>query len=124
MLNNIAWSKIAMGVAFPSALEQARRAAELEKHSRFAANTLAGAEAETDDLRAAVTEIQHAIDLGHEDASSADWYVIGRIREKAGLRDDAIAAYRHVTKSESSDLFPSIYELATARLRALGALKK
>jgi len=122
-LNDVSWTKISLGVGLDSALEQARRAVELEKRSRAAVNTLALAEAETDDLRNAVKTIDHAMDLAHDDASPADWYVIGRIREKAGLRDDAIAAYRHVMKYDYNGFFPSIYDLATARLRALGVKK-
>jgi hypothetical protein len=86
------------------------------------ANTLAGVEAETGDLHAALADLATSVNLaGDGQPAPADWYVLARVLDQAGLRDDAIAAYRRV-KKEQPELFNlDTYTLATNRLQALGA---
>lgn len=125
LLNEVAWTKVVLAVDIPGALEQARSSVSLDKKSSMALNTLAAVEAESGQLRDAATDIHHAIELAHrDDPDPADWYVLGRVRETAGLRDDSIAAYRRVTKTYEADIIPTTYDLAVSRMKALGASKK
>ncbi|MBV8755791.1 MAG: DUF3857 domain-containing protein [Deltaproteobacteria bacterium] len=125
MLNEVAWEKLMLGIDLPGALEQARASVALDKKNAPALNTLAAAEAETGALRDAVKDIVHSIELAHrDDPDAADWYVLARVREESGLRDDAAAAYRRVTKNHDADLIPTTYDLATTRLKNLGSPKK
>jgi hypothetical protein len=49
----------------------------------------------------------------------SDWYVIGRIAEHLGLRDDAIRAYRKVTRSPDVTLDLDADVPAAKRLKRL-----
>ncbi len=125
LLNEAAWMKIVVAVDLPGALALARDAVNSNKKSGPAMNTLAAAEVETGALNDAVHDIHRSIELAHADEPrSADWYVLGRVREQAGERDDAVAAYRRVTKKYDAEIIPTTYDLAGARLKALGASKK
>jgi tetratricopeptide (TPR) repeat protein len=120
-LNQVAWMKLTWGVDLPGALYDVKRSVDLEKESRAAANTLAAIEAERGELRDAVKDIQHAVELaGVDEPAGADWYVLGRIYELAGLRDDAIAAYQRFHTYNPDDLIVSTGQLAAKRLEALG----
>jgi tetratricopeptide (TPR) repeat protein len=124
VLNNVAWFKYTAGVDVANALVQARQAVAASK-SPFILNTLAALEAETGDLGTALADARKAVEVARrEEPSDGDWYVIARVCELAGLRDDAIAAYRRVSKPKTPNLVPDTYELAAARLAALGATKK
>lgn len=123
--NNIAWLEYIENVDTPGALERARKAFENAPKDGFLANTIAALEEASGDSRAAVEHMHAALDLGYKEApSDADWYVLGRIYEDLGLSDDAITAYRRIAADKVADVMPTSYSLATARLRALGALKK
>jgi tetratricopeptide (TPR) repeat protein len=120
-LNQVAWMKLTWGVDLPGALYDVRRSVDIVKDSRASANTLAAIEAERGDLRDAVIEIQHAVELaGADQPMGADWYVLGRIYELAGLRDDAITAYRRFHTYDPGDLIVTTGQLAAKRLEALG----
>jgi tetratricopeptide (TPR) repeat protein len=121
-LNNVAWMKLVASVDLPGALFDAKKAVEIEKDSPYPANTLAAIRAENGELREAVIEVHRSTELSREDDTpGSDWYVLGRIYELAGLRDDAIAAYQRVTTIDTDDLTPHTDTLAAARLKALGA---
>jgi tetratricopeptide (TPR) repeat protein len=120
-LNNVAWMKLTAGVDLAGARYDAEKSVEDEPDYRNAANTLAAIRAESGDLREAVVEIHRATELSREDSPPpADWYVLGRIYELAGLRDDAIAAYRRLPRSDDDDPVLDVARLAAARLTALG----
>jgi len=122
VLNNVAWMKMVAGVDLAGALYDAEQAVDQAKTSQGAANTLAAIRAEKGELRDAVVEIHRSTELTLEDDTpSSDWYVLGRIYELAGLREDAIAAYQRVTKVDFDDLIPHTDTLAADRLKALGA---
>jgi tetratricopeptide (TPR) repeat protein len=122
VLNEVAWLRVATNLDLPDALDFARRAAKLDPKGAYVANTLAGVEAETGELHAAIADLRNAVQLdGRAEPSGADWFVLGRILEQAGLRDDAIAAYGRVTKTDPELFGTDSYTLATNRLKALGA---
>ena len=82
-------------------------------------NTLAVVEAERGELHSAKTNGWKAMELDHRGKpSGADWYVVGRIAEQLGLRDDALSAYKRVAPNPRES-FPTPYELAQRRMRAL-----
>lgn len=121
-LNGVAWLRVTTGLEIPDAVGIARRAQQLEPTSRAATNTLAGVEAEAGDLHTAIVDLRKAVDLDKRGVpDGSDWYVLGRILEQAGLRDDAIAAYRRVAKTDPELYALDTYTLATKRLQALGA---
>ena len=125
VLNNMAWLKYTEGVDLATARDDAHRALELRPKDGFIANTSAALDAEAGDLGTAADEIRKSVELGHHDVpSDADWYVLGRIYELSGLRDDAVEAYRRVPAPKTPELFPGSFTLASARLKALGAAKK
>jgi len=121
-LNELAWLEVTantnLSEALVSVTESVRRGAN-------AANlhTKATVEVELGDLRAAVEDLQKAIDhhLRKEPAPS-DYYVQGRIAELIGLPDEAIAAYRKAKPPgpPHRSLVPDTPELAQKRLAALG----
>jgi tetratricopeptide (TPR) repeat protein len=121
-VNEITWLKVTSNLDIPNGVELVKHAAQLESKSHAMINTLAGVEAETGDLHAALADVRKAVDLGATgEPSDADWYVLGRILEQAGLRDDAIRAYRRVHKAQPDVFATDTYTLATRRLKALGA---
>ena len=121
-LNNLAWS-----VVFHAPTPDLARpiAERIEQASTtvtpMVANTLATIEADTGHPYRAWTYLQQSLDA-HPDAQPApdDWYVIGRIAESYGLRDEAIAAYRRIAKSETDSPAPTGYDFASRRLAKLG----
>lgn len=124
VLNNAAWLKLAYGIDLAGGLAQARQSVQLDGKTTYTLNTLAALEAETDDLGAAITDIHKAIDLSHADSPPPeDWYVVGRVLEKSGLDEDAIAAYKRALAPHAADEVPNTAELAAGRLKALGVKK-
>ena len=120
-LNDVTWLKVSSNLDIPNVVGLIKHAAQLEPKSYPVANTLAGVEAETGDLHAAVADLRKAVDLDLTgEITASDWYVLGRILEQAGVRDDAIAAYRRVPKTDRDVFGTDIYTLATTRLKALG----
>ncbi len=82
-------------------------------------NTVAAIEVEVDDLAQALEHTKKAMDERFsQEPVDSDRYVIGRLYEKLGLRDDAIAIYRKIDRSAPH--YPDSVFLAAARLAALG----
>ena len=121
-LNNIAWLQMIAGRDLPGALALARRAVAQPDSPHERLNTLAAIEAESGDLQAAEADSDRAMASAHDaPPADEDWYLAGRIDELLGLRDDAIAAYRHVKPAGPGEWLPSSATLAARRLKALGA---
>jgi hypothetical protein len=85
------------------------------------ANTVAAIEAELDHPYAAWTYLQQTLSSRADGRpSDDDWYVIGRIAESYGLRDDAIAIYKRIAKPKHpSKTTVTGYDFAQRRLRML-----
>ena len=81
-------------------------------------NTYAAVLAEVGEPAAAWDQLSPGLPL-HEAIGDADWYVLGRIAEQAGLRDDAIALYRRVRRTNEPGL-PTSGDFAQKRLKAMG----
>lgn len=117
-LNNVAWYRLVKGSDLAVALELARRAAADAKGDYEPLSSLAAIEAEAGELDRAVEDNWRAMELrGGFEPRGADWYIVGRIDEQLGFRDDAIAAYRRVTRDGAEPM--TSYDLAQARLAAL-----
>ncbi len=82
-------------------------------------NTFAAVLAEADEPYAAWQRLGPTMDDMPE-PGAADWYVIGRIAEDYGLRDDAVAAYKRAAHPREVEWGPSELEFAQRRLQALG----
>jgi tetratricopeptide (TPR) repeat protein len=119
--NNVAWFRVATGKDLPLALELARAATrDVTTPNDAALNTLAVVEAELGDVDAAKADLFRSMEAGNRRIPEpADWYLIGRIHEQLGFRDDAIAAYKRVP-ADPDRLFPTPADLAKNRLKALG----
>ena len=117
--NNTAWLHLVAETDLPAALALARTSHAARPHTTTR-NTLAAIHAELGDVHAAKTEQWAALAHPRAAPEASAWYVVGRIAEQLGLRDDAIAAYRRVARERSSSALPSSYELAQRRLRKLG----
>jgi tetratricopeptide (TPR) repeat protein len=119
--NLVAWSRLYFDATPDRAHEVASRGELRDKTIGSAfANTIAAIEAESDRPFSAWSYELKAL-ADHDDApDSGDWYVVGRIAESYGLRDDAIAAYKRVTPAPPKDLPPTPYLFAHRRLAALG----
>jgi tetratricopeptide (TPR) repeat protein len=121
MLNGVAWYHGYFDATPADALAIAKRAEGLEKRlSGNLANTLAALEAESGDPAAAWKHLGTAI-RAHKDRKpdASDLYVLGRIAEDLGLRDDAIALYRRVAKPDDSPGV-SAYDFAQRNLKRMG----
>jgi tetratricopeptide (TPR) repeat protein len=100
------------------ALDLARRSVAQAKDVPESLSSLAAIEAEAGELDRAIEDHWKAMELrGSFEPNGAEWYITGRINEQLGLRDDAAAAYRRVTRDITEPM--SSYDLAQARLAAL-----
>ena len=121
-LNGVAWT-VLFRAPTPDAAQPI--ASRIEQTSTTlpapVANTLAAIEADNGQPYRAWTYLQQSLDT-HPDAqpNAADWYVIGRIAESYGLRDEAIAAYRRVAREDAGLGSPTGYDFAQRRLAVLG----
>ena len=120
--NDAAWAHMFVDASTATAKDLASRAERMEtKLSHALANTIATIEAESDEPALAWRYTLRSIDATPQQLPvDEDWYVIGRIAECYGLRDDAIAAYRRLTKPKLRLGDESPYELAQRGLRRLG----
>jgi tetratricopeptide (TPR) repeat protein len=117
--NEVAWNELFIGKAIDRAIEDARQATILSDNSSAELHTLAALYAESGKSLEARTELLKSMDeAGHEEPSSVDWYVLGRIAENFGALDAAIADYKRVEKPELADS-ASTYLLAQKRLTVL-----
>lgn len=121
-LNNSAWIYIATE-DYTTGIELARKAVgfDVAYAPSNRVGTLAALEAENGELQQASRHVHQSMHNDERDVpESQDWYVIGRIAEHLGMRDDAIAAYRKVKRETSSDPYPDSYMFAQRRLQRLG----
>lgn len=120
--NNAAWYYVVLGKGLPRALELARLAVQQEQDKQGRVlNTLATIEAEIGDVGPAKTDEWRSMEVdGVEVPENDDWYVIGRILEQLGLRDDAVAAYKRIKPPSRPQIFGSGWDLAQRRLKVLG----
>ncbi|MCE9575246.1 MAG: DUF3857 domain-containing protein [Deltaproteobacteria bacterium] len=119
--NNLAWTSIGSG-GDPEAARALTVTAEAKRPmTPTFANTIAFIEAAAGRPASAWVYARRSFSPTRIDA--ADWLVIGRIAEAYGLRDDAIAAYRRVTKGPTLSLQPTSYDLAQRGLARLHARK-
>jgi len=120
-LNELAWLRAAYDADPAAAHTLADRALGLDEHDSNLLNTAAAIDAERGDLAAAWKHVQATLATRLDHApSDADWYVLGLIAERCGLRADAIADYRRIHALAGWTLDPTSYELARRRLAALG----
>lgn len=82
-------------------------------------NTYATVLAEVGEPAAAWAELEQILP-GYAAPTDADWYVLGRIAEQVGLRDDAIAIYRRLPRGADAPGYPSAWDFAQKRLKAMG----
>ena len=118
--NDLAWSALFTGKALDQAIEHANHAVS-SSGNWGAIHTLAALYAEAGKSMEARTKLLEAMDTaGHEEPSSVDWYVLGRIAENYGATDAALAAYKHVTEPKRGRALSS-YELTQRRMKLLTA---
>ncbi|MFT3700095.1 MAG: tetratricopeptide repeat protein [Kofleriaceae bacterium] len=118
--NELAWLELVTLGDLTVGLASAREAARLAPNSEEIHQTLAAIEAEQGDVSQAYRDDETAMQLRvPAGPASGDWYVLGRIAEQLGLRDDALALYRRVTKPAKKGFIPESYDLAQRRLAAL-----
>jgi tetratricopeptide (TPR) repeat protein len=119
--NELAWLEVTTPTRLQDAVAAATEAVRLDANTATL-HTKAVAEEEVGDLRSALEDDHKAIELrSRNEPDGNDWYVLGRMAELVGLRDDAIAAYRRVTAPRTPNRFiVSSYTLAQRRLAALG----
>ncbi|HEY1548566.1 MAG TPA: DUF3857 domain-containing protein [Kofleriaceae bacterium] len=126
-LARVAWLGAYAGIDVPAAAAAAQQAAKLAPTDGAIVGILAVLEIETGDVVGGKQHLADAMRLsGRSAPGDVDWYAIGRMWEQLGLRDDAIAAYRHVataTPVMPGDELGAIapVQLAAKRLDALGA---
>jgi tetratricopeptide (TPR) repeat protein len=120
-LNDAAWLRLAEGGDHPAALDLVQRSLRLRADDDHALNTLAAIQAELGDAGAASTALWKSMEVGRRRApADQDYFVLGRIAEQLGQRDDAIAAYKKLVKPKEPTRLPPSYDLAAKRLDALG----
>lgn len=99
--NQHAWIAIFAGGDLNKAIEESRQSIALAPSSSASLHTLATLYAEIGKSSEARDALLKSLDAGdQEEPESHDWYVLGRIAENYGIRDEAIEAYRRVTKEE------------------------
>ena len=82
-------------------------------------NTYAAVLAEVGEPTAAWAELVQVLPV-FAPPTDADHYVRGRIAEQVGLRDDAIAIYRRLPRGADAPGYPSAWDFAQKRLKAMG----
>lgn len=120
MHNNAAWLHLFTGTDLQGALALIRKAAgpDRERISYGQLNTIAALEAELGELGAAKLDGWQSMEnIGRAVPLGPDWLIYGMIAEQLGLRDDAIAAYRRIPRSNQLD---GVFALAQRRLTRLG----
>jgi tetratricopeptide (TPR) repeat protein/transglutaminase-like putative cysteine protease len=117
--NQYAWmAAFQSGANLEEAIEQARQGVALSPDNSAIMHTLALLYAETGQSAEARDALLRSMDAASRDEPAGhDWYVLGRIGENYGITDEAIEAYKRVTKPEET--FGSTWELAQRRLKAL-----
>jgi transglutaminase-like putative cysteine protease/tetratricopeptide (TPR) repeat protein len=121
--NELAWITLFAPPVSDQALDDARRAVEISKRrSHGTLHTLAALQAERNQLSEAGATLAEAIDDNGGRPVPSDYYVLGRIAEQLGLRDEALANYRQVKEpTNAATSSTSSQRLAEGRIRALTA---
>jgi tetratricopeptide (TPR) repeat protein/transglutaminase-like putative cysteine protease len=121
-LHEAAWAKLVIGADLATAEQWAEQVLAARPGDQPTLNTVAAIEAERGDVGAAKTHQWETLEkFPRRPPASEQYYVVGRIAEQLGLRDDAIAAYRKVTVDADAPPEQSPYTLAGKRLAGLGA---
>ncbi len=126
-LNNVAWARLFYDQGQAAALALGQRIEkQMAKLPAHIANTMAAIAAESNDASLAWHYFVLSRKAKAEMAplEDSDWYVLGRIREAYGLRDDAIAAYRMVPPVTEPHDAPMAYDFAQRGLVRLKAATK
>ena len=117
--NNFAWFLLAAHRDPKLSLELAN-AALREMTNETVLNTVSTIEIDQGDLQAGMNHTLKAMEArGDRRPQDLDWFVIGRLHEHLGLRDDAISAYRRIDRK--APRFGSAGAMAVDRLKVLGA---
>lgn len=122
-INQVVWLRVADENDVGAAVELARKAIGPDRTKAAAPllNTLATAEAELGQVREAKLDAWQSMANRDRDVPDpSDWYVVGRIAEQLGLREDAIAAYRRVGREDETKPIPVAHDFAQRRLKRLG----
>jgi tetratricopeptide (TPR) repeat protein len=117
--NELAWLSLFVGKVTDKDLEWALKAAQLSKNKANCLHTLACVYAERGQIYEAyqiLTKLLATRMLERPD--DIDWWIIGRMAEYLGLREDARAAYGRVKKTTTRG--STTYELAQRGLRRVG----
>jgi len=118
--NELAWLEVTTNTNLQGALPAATEAVRLDSNDSTL-QTKAVVEAEVGDLRAAMDDDRKAIELRpRNEPDGNDWYVLGRVAELIGQREDAIEAYRKVKPTHPPRQVADSATLAQRRLTALG----
>lgn len=122
--NNLAWLGLFDDHVDSASLQAGQQATLLTKNSSFnELHTLAclyAAEGKTSEARQLLLDGMAAANLA--EPNSAIWFGFGSIYEEYGADDAAIAAYRKVTKPESTPIDPTdTWVLAQSHLKSLHA---
>lgn len=125
-LNGAAWQSLFTGKIDASDIQDALRAAQLEKNDFPNLHTLACLLAAVGRVKEAHDVLLQAMDAGNFDEPDDNcWYVLGLIAEQCGERAAAIADYSRLSKPKRAfDIPDSTYLLAQMRLKALQAASK
>ena len=118
MLNRVAWVLAFDGGDNAGATALIQKAVAAAPHDPAYLNTRAVIEVEGADLRAVGRDEVKVVGLRGDGPQPSDWYVMGRLYERLGLVDDAVAAYRRI--KPDPDEHPSDFDFAARRLVALG----
>jgi tetratricopeptide (TPR) repeat protein len=112
--NNAAWYGLLAG-NLEHAMENAHKATAGDRAASASLHTLAAVYAETGKTLEAREALLSSMDQRqHDQPQDEDWYVLGRIAESYGVRDAALAAYKHVAKNETPQ--GDIWRLTSRRL--------
>lgn len=118
-LNNAAWVHVYYDASPAVARELVERAMQLTQDSTNLRNTYATVLAEDGEPAAAWEQLAQTL-KAHVPLAEADWYVLGRIAEQIGQRDDAIALYRRAVRGMAVPGLPTGWDFAQKRLKAMG----
>lgn len=123
LLNSMAWFSLYTDKVTDADVASATRATQMDRDNPSILHTLACVYAETGKTKEAHDLLLRAMDdLNLDEPNDDYWYAFGRIAEKYGERDVAIADYRKLTRpKEDLAVSTSTYELAQRRLKAMGA---
>jgi tetratricopeptide (TPR) repeat protein len=118
--NQHAWiAMLEFGADLHQAIEEARQAVTMAPQSASVLHTLAALYAETGKSAESRDALLRSMQLADTDEpKSHDWYVLGRIAENYGIAEEAIEAYRRVTKPDEYEVGSS-WDLAQIRLKGL-----